>query len=159
MIFSMGLRFVPLFKTQALKISNAQKCIGRDVSNGTFLERIRHGMKILSILVTWALENAIETADSMKSRGYGFHGRTSFSIFRFDARDKGIFLFMLALIGILCAGAFRGQIDIQYFPSVKMGEITGFGILVYATYFLFCFAPIILNIMEELKWQHLQSKI
>ena len=33
---------------------------------------------ILSIMVTWCLENAIETADSMKSRGCGLPGRSAF---------------------------------------------------------------------------------
>ncbi len=42
----------------------------------------------MSILVTWALENAIDTADSMKDRGYVLPGRTAFSIYRFDRRDK-----------------------------------------------------------------------
>ncbi len=71
LIFSMVLRFVPRFKAQIKQISYAQKCIGRDVSNGGFLIRVKNGIKIMSIMVTWALENAIETADSMKSRGYG----------------------------------------------------------------------------------------
>ena len=70
----MVLRFVPKFKAQFRVVSNAQKCVGRDVSNGKLLERIRHGIRILSIMVTWALENAIETADSMRSRGYGLKG-------------------------------------------------------------------------------------
>lgn len=52
------------------------------------IKRAKHGIKIMSILVTWALENAIDTADSMKDRGYGLPGRTAFSIYRFDRRDK-----------------------------------------------------------------------
>ena len=156
LIFSMVLRFVPKFKVQITQISNAQKCVGRDVGSGTYMERARHGMKILSIMVTWALENAVETADSMKSRGYGLKGRTSFSIFRFDARDTGIFLIMIAFIGVLFAGACFGQNSIQYFPSIKMMEINGFSILVYWIYFIFCILPIALNIMEDIKWKHLQ---
>lgn len=45
MIFSMVMRFVPNYKTQIEKISEAQKCIGRDVSDGTLRQRIRHGIK------------------------------------------------------------------------------------------------------------------
>jgi energy-coupling factor transport system permease protein len=156
LIFAMVLRFVPKFKVQIAQISNAQKCVGRDVGSGTYLERARHGMKILSIMVTWALENAVETADSMKSRGYGLKGRTSFSIFRFDARDKGIFLIMLVFIGVLFVGACFGQNNIQYFPSIKITEVNGFSILVYSVYFIFCILPIALNIMEDIKWKHLQ---
>ncbi|MEG2680034.1 MAG: energy-coupling factor transporter transmembrane component T, partial [Oscillospiraceae bacterium] len=76
---SMALRFVPKFREQAKVVSNAQRCVGRDVSNGALIQRARHGVRMLSILVTWALENAIETADSMKSRGYGLPGRTAYS--------------------------------------------------------------------------------
>lgn len=156
LVFSMVLRFVPKFKAQIAQISNAQKCVGRDAGSGTYLERARHGMKILSIMTTWALENAVETADSMKSRGYGLKGRTSFSIFRFDARDKGLLLMMVACIGVLSAGACFGQTGIQYFPSIKITEINRFSILVYSVYFIFCILPIALNIMEDIKWKHLQ---
>jgi len=69
LILSMVLRFVPKFKSQIKTISNAQKCVGRDVSNGSVLKRAKNGLTILSIMITWAMENAIETADSMKSRG------------------------------------------------------------------------------------------
>jgi len=159
LIFSMVLRFVPKFKAQIKVISNAQKCVGRDVSNGTYLERARYGIKILSIMITWALENSIETADSMRSRGYGLKGRTSFSTFRFDARDKGVFGIMIICILIILAGAFTGQNSIQYFPSVKVGELTGFSILVYISYLLLSFTPMLLDLKEEVKWRHLQSKI
>ena len=43
-------------------------------------------------MVTWSLESAIDTADSMRSRGYGEPGRTAFSIYRFDDRDRGLLL-------------------------------------------------------------------
>ena len=80
LLFSMVMRFVPNYKMQIQKISNAQKCIGRDVSNGTVKEKIRHGIKIISIMFTWALESAIDSADSMRSRGYGLKNRSSFFI-------------------------------------------------------------------------------
>lgn len=88
LVLSMTLRFVPKFKAQLHVVSEAQRCVGRDVSNGSMLQRLKNAITILSIMITWALENAIETADSMKSRGYGLPGRTAFSIYRFDDRDK-----------------------------------------------------------------------
>ena len=65
LILSMVFRFVPKFKAQIEKVSTSQKCIGRDVTNGSIPARARHGMKILSVMTTWALENSVETADSM----------------------------------------------------------------------------------------------
>ena len=69
LIISMTLRFVPKFSEQLKVVINAQVCMGRDISSGNIIKRAKHGLNILSIMITWSLENAIETADSMKSRG------------------------------------------------------------------------------------------
>jgi len=159
LIFSMVLRFVPRYINQIKVISNSQKCIGRDVSQGNILKRAKNGIKILSIMTTWALENAIETADSMKSRGYGLPGRTSFSIFRFDSRDKIMFSVIIGLVTIILAGAALGQNTIRFFPSITFTEITIFSILVYLSYFILCMIPVIINFQEEAKWKHIESRI
>ncbi len=66
LIFSMALRFVPRFQAQFRVVQNGQKCLGKLEGEGIF-SRIRGAVRVLSIMVTWALENAIDTADSMKS--------------------------------------------------------------------------------------------
>lgn len=99
LVLSMALRFVPKFQAQFHVVSEAQRCIGRDVSDGGVIRRIRNAVTIFSIMLTWSLENAIETADSMKSRGYGLPGRTAFSIYRFDDRDKMALGWLLYCLG------------------------------------------------------------
>ncbi len=159
LIFSMVLRFVPKYKAQIQAISNAQKCIGRDISNGNIIQRARHGIRIVSIMITWALENAIETADSMKSRGYGLKGRTSFSIFRFDDRDKLVFVLMLALILFILIGASLGVISMRYYPSIQAASITPLHLCVSIAYTGLCLLPVMINLLEARKWKYLQSKI
>lgn len=78
LLLSMTLRFVPRFTAQIKRVAEAQQCIGRNVNNGKLYERAAHGLKILSITTTWALENSVETADSMKSRAYGPAGTDEF---------------------------------------------------------------------------------
>ena len=158
LILSMVLRFVPRYKAQIKVISHAQKCIGRDVSNGNIIQRAKNGLKILSIMTTWALENAIETADSMKSRGYGLKGRTSFSNFRFDDRDKKTFLLMIIFTIIVIIGALSGENNIVYFPAIKAVPINGFSIFVYMSYTCLCLIPVIIDIKEELVWKRLELK-
>ena len=159
LILSMVLRFVPRFKEQIRVISNAQKCVGRDVSNGGLLDRAKHGLKILSIMITWALENAIETADSMKSRGHGLPGRTAFSIFRFDKRDKKALL-ATALTGALTyGGAFAGTMYWRYFPSMKGVDIGFISILTFLAYGALCMVPVAIQLWEERTWKRLQSNI
>lgn len=156
LIISMVLRFVPKYKAQIKNISNGQKCIGRDVSNGNIIIRARNGIKILSIMITWALENAIETADSMKSRGYGLKGRTSFSIFRFDRRDKITLSTMLILTVVILVGSCFGENTIKFFPYIKIKPIGIFSIVVYSSYLLLCIIPVIVDFKEEIKWKYLK---
>ena len=159
LIISMTLRFVPKFASQLKVVTNAQRCMGRDVSNGSIIKRAKNGLNILSIMTTWSLENAIETADSMKSRGYGIPGRTAFSIFTFDKRDRKA-LSCILLLGIYTfVGNLMGEIDFRFFPSMKTAEVSVFGISVFVAYLLLCICPIIIELWEVRKWKALRSKI
>ena len=153
LVLSMTLRFVPRFSAQLKVVTNAQRCMGRDVSNGSMIERAKHGLSILSIMTTWALENAIETADSMKSRGYGHPGRTAFSIFTFDKRDKKVFL-CIAILGIYTlVGYLAGGMYFRYFPSMKGNDFSVFGISVFFAYLALCICPIVIELWEARKWK------
>ena len=159
LIISMTLQFVPKFASQLKVVRNAQKCMGRDVSSGSIIKRIKSGLNILSIMTTWSLENAIETADSMKSRGYGIPGRTAFSIYAFDKRDKKV-LACILLSGIYTfTGWITGALSFSFFPSIKMEELTPYGISVLVAYMLLCVSPVIIEIWEVRKWKALKSKI
>lgn len=157
LIFSMVLRFVPRYVAKAKEISLAQRGIGRDISQGSLLQKGRNAARIMSILTTWALENAIETADSMKSRGYGLPGRTSFSIYRFDQRDRWIMSIMVACIVLILIGAAQGMSTIRFFPSIRFTEVSMFRLFVYGAYLLLCVLPIFITIQEELKWKRIES--
>ena len=159
LVLSMTLRFVPLFIAQTKIVSESQRCIGRDVSDGNVIRRARNGITILSIMVTWSLENAIETADSMKSRGFGLPGRSAFSIYRFDKRDRNALAFLLCCAAYTLAGQIAGAIYWRYFPSMK-GAGTGiYPVSVFIVFAALCLMPVILNIMEDRKWKHLRSAI
>lgn len=158
-LFSMTLRFVPRFSAQLKKINYAQKCIGRSYDTGGFFTKIRNGVKILSILITWALENAVETADSMKSRGWGLKGRTSFSGFRFDKRDALSLTAILILVSVIFAGLLMGEGRINYYPAIVLSDFSFFGLAVYISYFLLMAFPLIFSLTEDFKWYRLKSKI
>lgn len=158
LVLSMTLRFVPKFKAQLHVVSEAQRCVGRDALDGSILQRTKNAITILSIMVTWSLENAIETADSMKSRGYGLPGRTAFSIYHFDSRDKTAMLW-LAFCGVyIIAGWAAGGLEWRYYPAVK-GALTGtFPISFQLVYLSLCLTPVVLNEVEDRKWKHLRSE-
>lgn len=153
LVLSMTLRFVPAFKVQLHMVSEAQRCVGRDVSNGALMQRLRNAITILSIMLTWALENAIETADSMKSRGYGLPGRTAFSIYRFDDRDRAA-LGWLAFCGFyIVAGWLAGGLYWRYYPTVKGAEMSPLTISFQLVYLALCLTPVLLNLQEDCFWK------
>ena len=158
LVLSMALRFVPRFTQQLKVVTRAQKCIGRDPSRGSLFHRVRCAGAILKIMISWALENGIDTADSMKSRGYGLPGRTAFSVYRFDRRDGQALAVIALLGGIVLAGAAFDGLTWRYFPSVKWSTAP-LSLCVLAAYAALCALPIILNRKEERKWKALRSKI
>lgn len=158
LVLSMTLRFVPKFKAQMQTVSEAQRCVGRDCSNGSLLQRLKNAVKIFSVLLTWSMENAIETADSMRSRGYGLPGRTAFSIYRFDRRDRLALAALLALGAAVLAGAALDGLTWRYFPTVKWsgGPVS---LLTLTAYLALCAVPVILDRREDRKWTALRWKI
>lgn len=157
LVLSMALRFVPKFIFQFNVIRNSQKCIGRDISDGKLLQRLKNAAKIISIMISWALENAIETADSMKSRGHGLKGRTAFSIYRFSKRDAAVLSIIIISGVILIIMSVLDVAKFRYFPSVKGNVISAPAIIYYALYFSLMIMPLAINVWEGIKWKRLRS--
>ena len=136
---SMGLRFVP-------------RLLRRTREAG-----IRRAGRVVSIVVTWALENALDTADSMKSRGYGLPKRTAFSLFRFTLRD-GICLGVLAALGgIVLAGSLTGGLKWWYYPAP--GGATGVQAALWTAAFVLLAAfPLIFDAKEAIQWRASRSR-
>jgi len=159
LVLSMTLRFVPLFVTQLKKTADAQKCIGRGLDEKGMFRKIKNALRILSITVTWALENAIDTSDSMKARGYGTGKRTAYSNYRFEKRDITVLLYILVLGIYVISGTVMGQTDFSFYPVIKYAQMSVYSLSVFACYFLLCMIPIIIEIWEVRRWKCLRSKI
>lgn len=157
LVLSMALRFVPKFQAQFRVVSEAQRCVGRDVSQGGILRRLRNAVTIFSIMLTWSMENAIETADSMKSRGYGLPGRTAFSIYRFDGRDRAALTWLLYCGFFLCCGAAAGGFAWRYYPTAKGAAWTPLTACLQAVYLALCLTPVALNLWADRKWRKLRG--
>ena len=157
LVLSMTLRFVPKFRAQIHEVSEAQRCVGRDVRNGSVIRRMRNGVTILSIMLTWSLENAIETADSMRSRGYGLPGRTAYSIYRFDERDK-MALLWLAFCGVCVIAAWIAKgFYWRWYPSVKFTPFMPLVIFFHIVYFALCFTPLAMDLYADWRWKRLRE--
>ena len=151
---SMIFRFIPLLKNRFVEISNGQKCMGSNYSDG-IIGKVRQFLKKLSILISWSLESSIETADSMEARGYGLKGRTSFHLFKFTRRDRYMFLFIILFGGLSLFGLAMGKATMYYYPKIVMGKVDIATIVTMISYSILLISPIIIDITGEKKWRQL----
>ncbi len=159
LVLSMTLRFVPRFKRQLKIVVDGQAGIGFNTAKKGLIQKVKHSIKILFIMISWALENAIETADSMRSRGYGLRGRTAYSIYNFDRRDKRFLAFLLASGGYILLGALMGALRWRYFPTMRGVGLQAFSLSLYLSYLGLSLSPMVINLKEDWKWRVIESKI
>ena len=158
LVLSMGLRYVPLFVAEAGRIRRAQTAIGL-YKDDNAIDRMRGGGRIFSILVTWALENGIVTADSMAARGWGIGRRTHFSIFRFRRADAVLLSTVLLLFAVTAVGIGTDALDFTYYPAIVPGAVSPLAVAGIAAYGILILIPTILEAEEAVKWTCLRSKI
>lgn len=158
LVFSMVLRFVPRFISRIREVAAAQRSLEPELKKSP-VRAVRHGLSVISVTVTWALEGAVTQADSMKSRGYGLKGRTSFSRYRFEKRDGFILGLTAVLFGISAAAMAAKAIDFRYYPTIRSADFGSFAALGYIAFAALCFIPLLLNIKEDIKWRYLRSRI
>ena len=118
----------------------------------------RGGAAVLSIVVTWALENALDTADSRRSRGYGLPGRTAFSVYRFTRRDGAALACLLATGAMVIAGSLLGGTQFQFYPTLSGPLTAPFSLGVFAAFSLLCLFPLLTALWEDLKWSYFLSR-
>ena len=145
LVLSMTLRFVPKFKAQMQTVMEAQRCVGRDTSNGSLPQRRKSAAKVFSIILTWSMENAIETADSMRSRGYGLPGRSAFSVCRFDSRDRAAVGWLLLCGAYVASGWIAGGTWFRYYPTIKAAAVTPLTVRFALVYLALCLTPVLID--------------
>lgn len=145
LILSMILRFVPQFKKQLKRINEAQSTIGCNVHEGNILKRIKNGITVLSVLITWSLENSLDTADSMRSRGYGTSKRTAYAIYKFEDRDRNMLICILLCGAVFTVGILTKSLYYRYFPSIKLLNANAATVIFLLSFVFLTQLPVVYN--------------
>ncbi len=149
---SMGLRLIPRLLRRIREVSEAQKCLCPD-SKG-----LRHAGRVISIVITWSLENALDTADSMKSRGYGLPKRSAFSLYHFTVRDGAALAYLLVFGVVVLLAVLTGKLSWQFYP-VMQGSGDFWTVLSAAAFTLLAAFPVMYEAKEAVQWRISQSRI
>ncbi len=149
----MAMRFVPVLKRRSKDIIIVQKTRGINVISGSFTQKIKNGMQILNILVTWSLEEAIVTSRSMRARGYGIiKSRSSY----FNYKMTRIDWLVLAIILFCCVSLLyfwhTGFWHFEIYPGISKINFDINTVLFCAIFIVYLGIPIVIEGAEKLKW-------
>ena len=110
-------------------------------------------------MVAWSLENSVETAASMRARGYGIKGRTSFSLFRFYRSDGAVLACSAALLILALVGVGTGDCTFYFYPRISPLPHTPLAIVSYIAFAALSLLPFIIEVKEALVWKYCISRI
>lgn len=93
LMVSMLFKLVPDFVRRAGLVSTAREAL--DPGTPSAGGRIRSAIDTSSVLVSWTMEDSLDTTDSMRARGYGAARRTSYRERGMKPRDIRMLIWMI----------------------------------------------------------------
>lgn len=142
-------------KTEKENVIEARKKQKNKNGIDKIIDSIKEGSRTFSITTTWALENSIYTADSMKARGFGTGRRTNYSNYKFQKRDYLLMGWLVILWLVVVFSLEREKVYTYYYPFIQVKN----NVVVYLIYGLLCLTPVLINVKEEIRWLILKSRI
>lgn len=151
LLITSALRFIPQMQQNAAQIKESRAML-QDNSPRLF-QKLAHAIQNLSALLGMSMENAVQTADSMKARGFGARRRTTFHLFRFDARDARTLALMLTLCGICVVARCYGHGYMEYYPRITALTMGASSMTMFILFAALMLLPSILEAKEAVVWR------
>jgi len=147
------LRFLPRLSREAGRINLARKGVGRGAGQGNPFRRLVNCLEIFSMLITWMISALALESDSMRSRGSLLRGRTAFSLYRFDNRDRAFVIALFTCITLTLMGVILGSGKMWYNPRIVWRPLNAIGILTAAGYLILCLMPLGLELWTDYRFR------
>lgn len=147
--FSTSLRFLPLMIKTASDLKEAQQGIGNETKG------LKNTMRRFSALVSISLEQSIETAQTMRARGFK-KGMRHYSPYKFRSADAVFIVISAVLCAVQVYAMVRGAFDFEYYDNLR---ISGVNIPVLVLWLVLCLMPLVTDLSEDIRWRLLKSKI
>lgn len=152
MMVAMTLRYIPDTIRRGREISRAQAALQGGEPQGK-AGRVRRGLRMASVLMSWSMENAMETADSMKARGYGEGKRSVYRHERMTGRDGWALVLLVGLLAVGLWCVWQPEAEVRFYPFITMPAFSIVGTAAAGTALLF---PLILEGKEWWLWRRCQ---
>jgi energy-coupling factor transport system permease protein len=157
LLVMMASALVPRLRRRLQELMLVQKMRGITVTEGSPVERARNGTRLVGTLLSWTLEDALQTADSMQARGYGTGPRSSYPAFRFRWRDAvaaaGLVAAAVVVFGLWAGG--HGFLTI--YPKLGAFGLSAGDRTAMLFYLLYLLLPLGWEWRDRKAWQALNS--
>lgn len=136
LMLSMTLRTIPLMRHKAGSIRLATRALEGDAP-GNRKDKLRRGLRNTTVLLGWCMEDGLQTADSMRARGYGAARRTRGVLHRWRSGDA-LTLFALGALAAMTAVGMSTEVAVFY-PRLQLHLEAWWWLFAYAALLLLPF--------------------
>lgn len=164
LMVSMVLRLVPQFLRRGSQVSDAQRAcsaaraaaaaaappakLPRFLSRKAVEQDVAETGRQVSVLMSWGMEDSLETADTLEALAWGSGPRSSYQMRRFRLRD-GLLVGAVALLAAASAAAAVWAVgSFSFYPALS-GWVPAWA---YLPYLLLLALPFALQLWEYLLW-------
>ncbi len=149
LMMSMALRLIPQFVDRGRQIGDATWACSSVRARGA-KEKAASRIRLTSILMGWSMEDSLETADSMRARGWNAKTRRStYRRYRFRRKDLAMALVLAVLAALVAVTAWQTAAHFQFYPKASALEFS-WGYLLFA---LLALLPVLICIGDSLRWR------
>lgn len=149
LMVSQVLRLVPQFVSRGHAIAAVQDCASAAAPTSK-KEQARGRMRIVSVLMGWGMEDALERSDAMRARGYDCGAkRTTYARFHFGHADMQACIVIVCFALVSAYVAFRVCSGFAFYPV--MSELPFWQ--VFVPYAIFLSTPVVLWLKDWWQWR------
>ncbi|ATW27579.1 energy-coupling factor transporter transmembrane component T family protein [Candidatus Formimonas warabiya] len=153
---TLATRLFPLITQDFKRITEIQRCRGVKLTSGSWWEKIKNFVPIMSVLLLSCLERSWQMAESMQARGYGSGPRTSYHRDLWRPRDWLILAGLGLGLGTGLWAVLAGWSAYAYYP--RLGKIDLASIKLAGVLMITLALPALLSWGWK-KWPLFRSKI
>ncbi|KUG03494.1 transmembrane component cbrv of energizing module of putative cobalamin ecf transporter [hydrocarbon metagenome] len=153
---TLSVRLFPLMMKDFQRISEIQRCRGVKLATGSWWNRARNTIPLISIMLLSCMERSLQLAESMYARGYGSGPRSYYEKDLWRPRDYLVLILTAIAMVVGIWSAVMGWSAFIYYPVLEqINPLELIGAAITASALL---VPAILN-WGWMKWPILRSRI
>lgn len=150
LLISMCMKYFESFKRQFIEIYHSRKI--NEPKNGA-IQNFKSALNAVSIMITYSLESSINTANSMKNRGFSTGKRTNYNNFCFNKYDFNLLLIIVLNFSFFIIIYLFCEVENQFFPIFISNVGGNVLILLLISIIFFGCIPIALKLVEDYRWR------